>query len=179
MKKTLEVINQLQKEGLIRDFVIGGAIAAFRYLEPSLTDDLDVYVQLPTTRKAILDFSPIYQRLREIGYFEFEKEGVVIEGWPVQFLPAGNPLEEEAFARAVEDQVDDVKVRVFTAEYLMAIGLQLSRPKDRIRLAQFLESDCYRKDKLNDILQRHKLKQKWNSFLTVVSKDFPDRSPHD
>jgi len=31
LKKTLEVINELKKEGLIKDYAIGGAIGALRW----------------------------------------------------------------------------------------------------------------------------------------------------
>jgi len=34
MEKTLAVINQLEKEGIIGRYAIGGAVAATRYVEP-------------------------------------------------------------------------------------------------------------------------------------------------
>jgi len=34
MEKTLAVINQLEKEGIIGCYAIGGAVAATRYVEP-------------------------------------------------------------------------------------------------------------------------------------------------
>ena len=46
MKETIRILDRLRKKGLIRDYAIGGAIAAMRYLEPSITDDLDVYLHL-------------------------------------------------------------------------------------------------------------------------------------
>jgi len=43
MKKTLEVINELKKEGLINDYAIGGAVGALRWTEPFFTEDLDIF----------------------------------------------------------------------------------------------------------------------------------------
>ena len=44
MKTTLKVLNTLKQEGLIADYAIGGAIASFFYIEPSLTNDMDVFM---------------------------------------------------------------------------------------------------------------------------------------
>jgi hypothetical protein len=61
-------------------------------------------------------------------------------GWPVQVLPAGAPVVEEALRDAVERDVDGTSVRVFTAEHLAGIALQLGRAKDKARLLQFIEA---------------------------------------
>ncbi len=44
MKETLEVINQMQSDGVIGAYAIGGAVGATFYLEPMATLDLDVFV---------------------------------------------------------------------------------------------------------------------------------------
>ena len=44
MKKAIEVINALRESGLIRDYAIGGAIGALRWVEPFFTRDLDIFV---------------------------------------------------------------------------------------------------------------------------------------
>ena len=49
MKRTLEVLNQLEKEGVFTRYAIGGAMGATFYTEPVLTFDLDVFVLLGTT----------------------------------------------------------------------------------------------------------------------------------
>ncbi|RLA85064.1 MAG: hypothetical protein DRG40_05085 [Deltaproteobacteria bacterium] len=36
MRKALEIIDELKKEGIIKDYAIGGAIAALRWTEPFL-----------------------------------------------------------------------------------------------------------------------------------------------
>ena len=47
MESTLQVLNALEREGLIRRYAIGGAMGATFYVEPVLTFDLDVFVLLP------------------------------------------------------------------------------------------------------------------------------------
>ena len=49
MKRTIEVLNELEKEGVISRYAIGGAMGAIFYTEPFLTFDLDVFVVLPST----------------------------------------------------------------------------------------------------------------------------------
>ena len=44
MKTTLKVINQMQADGVIEQYAIGGAVGATFYLEPVATVDIDVFV---------------------------------------------------------------------------------------------------------------------------------------
>jgi hypothetical protein len=46
MKATLRVVNQMQADGVISRYAIGGAIGATFYLEPTSTFDIDVFVAL-------------------------------------------------------------------------------------------------------------------------------------
>jgi hypothetical protein len=46
MKATLQVINQMQADGIIGQYAIGGAIGATFYLEPTATFDVEVFVSL-------------------------------------------------------------------------------------------------------------------------------------
>jgi hypothetical protein len=47
VKETLETINNMQADGVIGQYAIGGAVGATFYLEPSATIDLDVFVIVP------------------------------------------------------------------------------------------------------------------------------------
>src|SRR5512139_2258433 len=49
MDKTLQVLNGLERDGVILRYAIGGAMAATFYAEPVLTFDLDIFVLLPRT----------------------------------------------------------------------------------------------------------------------------------
>ena len=70
---------------------------------------------------------------------------------PVQFLPPGNELEQEAIAGAVSVTVQDVPTRVMTAEHLVAIALRTGRAKDRARIVQFLEPEAVNLSELRKI----------------------------
>jgi hypothetical protein len=98
VKRTLEVLNELENQSVFSSYAIGGAMAATFYTEPVLTFDLDVFVVLSPGTGQLISLAPVYEALRARGYGE-EKETVVIEGVPVQFLPAYNALVEEALGR--------------------------------------------------------------------------------
>ena len=71
MKATLEVINQMQVDGVIGSYAIGGAVGATFYLEPVATLDIDIFVSLQQAG-ALLTVSPIYDYLTARG-FKVEK----------------------------------------------------------------------------------------------------------
>jgi hypothetical protein len=164
MQATLAVINHMQAEGVIGQYAIGGAVGATFYLEPSATLDIYVFVSLKQPPgSALVSLAPIYDYLTARGC-KVEGEYLVIEGWPVQFLPPGGALDEEALAQAIVTEVDGLKVRVMTAELLVAIALRTGRAKDFARILQFIESGVLQTEKLDQILGRHGLLEKWGEF---------------
>src|SRR5436190_5384322 len=105
MKATLEVINRMQADGVIGKYAIGGAVGATFYLEPSATLDIDVFVSLQNiSGSSLVTLSPIYKYLTDHGY-KIDGEYIVIEGWPVQFLPPSDALGEEALLQASKTEV--------------------------------------------------------------------------
>src|SRR5215472_9165283 len=115
MKRALEILNALERAGVMSCYAIGGAMGATFYVEPLLTFDLDVFVLLPETAGRLLTLAPLYDALRARGYAE-EGECVNIEGVPVQFLPAYNALLEEALRQARATTYDQTPTRVLLAE---------------------------------------------------------------
>jgi len=171
MKATLDIINRMQADGVIGQYAIGGAVGATFYLEPVATLDVDIFVSLPTASSgALLTLAPIYDYLTRCGY-RTEGEYVVIEDWPVQFLPPTNALGEEAVAQAVATEVEGVPTRVISAEHLVAMALQTGRAKDYSRILQFVESGVLDADKLDAILNRHGLLGKWEQFANKFLKE--------
>jgi hypothetical protein len=162
MKRTLQVLRDLEYSGLLSRYAIGGAMAATFYAEPVLTFDLDVFVELPTSESGLASLSPLYEALRARGYVE-ERECVLIEGVPVQFLPAYNALIEEAVAEARETAYEDTSTRVVRAEHLVAIALQTGRDKDRERVRVLREQAGLDLEYLQKVLFRHKLESRWIS----------------
>jgi len=154
------VLNELETQGVFSRYAIGGAMAATFYTEPFLTFDLDVFVVLPPTPGGLLTVAPIYEALRARGYRE-EDECVLIEGVPVQFLPAYNTLIEEALNEAQEIMYEDMRTRVLRSEHLVAICLQTGRDKDRERVRILREQTKLDLKFLAEVLSRHQLKEKW------------------
>jgi hypothetical protein len=164
VKATLEAINQMQADGVIGKYAIGGAVGATFYLEPAATEDVDVFVLLPAQKASgLVSLSPIYDYLGAKG-FAARREHVLIGGWPVQFLPAADALEEEAVSYAIKVELEGVPTWVMPAEYLAAIALRTGRAKDHIRLLQFLEQKVVDRAKLQIIIERHKLSSKAMKF---------------
>jgi hypothetical protein len=164
MKDTFQIINDMQRDGVIDKYAIGGAVGATFYLEPAATLDVDIFVTLPTTgTSSLLTLTPIYNYLTARGS-KVDGPHIVIGSWPVQFLPASNNLEREALAQAVSADVDGVRTWIMTAEHLAAIALHTGRSKDYARILQFLEQDALDRVKLKAILQRHGLTLKWEDF---------------
>jgi hypothetical protein len=164
MKATLEAINQMQADGVIGKYAIGGAVAATFYLEPAATLDVDIFVTLPVEPVGLLvSLTPIYDYLKARGFAE-QREHIVIEGWPVQFLPPSDDLEREAVAHAVQTRVEGVATWVMSAEHLVAIALRTGRSKDYIRIVQFVDQEAVDRDKLQNVLERHGLTSKWQQF---------------
>jgi hypothetical protein len=160
VKRTIEVLNELEKESFFSRYAIGGAMAATFYTEPFLTFDLGVFVFLPPTPGGLLTLGPLYEALRARGYTE-EDETILIEGVPVQFLPAYNSLIEEALNQAQEIMFENVPTRVLRSEHLIAISLQTGRNKDRERLRILREQAQVDLHFLADVLKRHQLNEKW------------------
>ncbi len=173
MKATLQVVNQMQADRIIGRYAIGGAVGATFHLEPVATLDINIFVSFrKKPGSPLLTMSPIYEYLTGRGY-KTEKEYIIIEGWPVQFLPARDALGEEALAQAVETKLAGTRTRVMTAEHLVAIALQTGRAKDFTRILQFIENGVLRPRKLDSILKRHGLLAKWEDFGHKFLKDQP------
>jgi hypothetical protein len=164
VKATLEAINQMQADGVIGKYAIGGAVGATFYLQPAATVDVDIFVTLPTTSGGLLiGLGPIYEYLTAHGGV-VEEEYIVIGDWPVQFLPPSDQLEQEAVVAAVSTNVEGVSTWVMTAEYLVAIALRTGRTKDHNRILQFVEQHAVDREKLQDVLDRHGLASRWKQF---------------
>ncbi len=110
----------------------------------------------------VVSLDPIYEYLKNHGY-DTEGEYVVIERSLVQFLAAG-PLVEEAIAQANEVNLEGQRTFIFSAEHLVAIALQTDRAKDKARILQFIEADVLEQKRLDNILEKHELLEKWHTF---------------
>jgi hypothetical protein len=168
MKRTLDIINRMKADGIIGRYAIAGAVAAFNYVEATFTEDIDILIPFEAkSTTSLVTLAPILEYLKKLGHTtEFRNEGIMIEGWAVQFLPVriGDGLDVEALAQAGEIEIESVKVRVLRPEHLVAKALKAGRPKDSIRIIQFVEEGAVDKGALCDVLKRHGLMADWKAF---------------
>jgi hypothetical protein len=164
IERVFQRLNELERTGLIGRYAIGGAFAFIYYAEPFETDDLDVFARIPS-RGALINLAPIYEHFRKLGHTE-EGEKIVIEGVPVQILPAAGALEEEAIQEAAEITVGNEPARVFAAEHAVAIALKTNRAKDRMKILHLQETapGSLNHERLQSILTRHGLLERWRKF---------------
>ena len=139
MEATIKVLNDLVRDGVVECYAIGGAVGAIFWVEVKQTEDLDIFVFVHASDPPLQPLQHIYDALKSRGY-GFEGMYMMIEGVPVQFLPADTPeLLAEALRSAVPQQYGQEKTWVMSAEYLLALALHTKRGKDYERVAQFLE----------------------------------------
>ena len=151
----LRAANDLATAGLIEDWALGGALAAIYYVEPFTTYDADIFF-IPKDKGMAAGIPAIYAHLQAHGW-EVEREHLLIRGFPVQFLAASG-LTEEAVREAERIDYEGVPAKVFRAEHIVAIAASVGRAKDKARIEQLLQQADVDQSRLENILQRHKLK---------------------
>lgn len=159
-------------DGIIDRYAVGGAVGATFYIEPSATEDVDVFVVFRNAPSPLLTLGPVFAYLAARGAM-VNGEQLVIAGWPVQLLPATSPLVEEALHEAAMVDVEGQEVPVFRQEHLAAIALETGRPKDKTRLLQFLESKTFDTARFDALVARHHLGDKWSRFEAQFMEDGP------
>jgi hypothetical protein len=151
----LRAANELVSAGLIKDYALGGALAAIYYTEPFTTYDADIiFVPGDTTLSA--GMPAIYSHLQSKGW-RVEREHLLIKDFPVQFL-AATGLTEEAVRKAKPIQFERVPAKVFRPEYIIAIAASVGRHKDFARIEQLMSQAKIDNALLDDILRRYNLK---------------------
>lgn len=164
IQEVIKTINQMQADGVIKRYAIGGAVGATFYLEPVATLDVDVFMTFEREAGDLLiSPQPVFDYLKARGC-SMEGEYIVIAGWPVQFLPPTSPLVEEALRESINRDVAGTQASVFTAEHLAAIALQTARARDKARLLQFIEAGAIDASRFQDIISRHGLLAAWKRF---------------
>ena len=165
LARTFEAIKDFADRGLILDWAVSGAIASYLYMSPTYTDDLDLMVAYPGTG-LLIDPSPLFRYAEERGYLVTEGDHIQIHGVSVQFLPTGTPLTEEALVKAECSCIGGTSAKFLGAEYLMAIMLEVGRPKDFLRLLSMLDEAEYDHLKFHeDLVSRFDLRAKWNRLV--------------
>ncbi|MEI7501393.1 MAG: hypothetical protein WCK84_13220 [Bacteroidota bacterium] len=166
MKETIRKINSLVELGLMQNYAIAGGLAHFYYIEPSVTFDLDLIVNIINEANSLAPLTEIYNWGKK-NNFKTEGEHIIIEGVPVQFLLPYNDLVVEALENRSQITLFDEKTFILGPEYLMAIMLQTGRASDKERLARFFDELDYDHSLFNDIIFKFKLTEKLSNFMRI------------
>ena len=150
----LRAANELVSAGLIKDYALGGALAAIYYTEPITTYDADI-IFVASDKTLSAGIPAIYSHLQSKGW-RVEREHLLIGNFPVQFLAASG-LTEEAVREARPVQYEGVPAKVFRPEYIIAIAASVGRHKDFARIEQMLDQVKIDKALVDDILRRYSL----------------------
>jgi hypothetical protein len=181
LRRTIEVVTKLAEQGAIQRYAIAGAVAALNYVQPTLTEDLDILVSVAhfeERQSGLILLTPIEKALANMGYNERSDLGYLIEGWPVQFLPVASALDEEALEKAIDLDIDltgnpPLMARCLRAEHIVAIAVKLGRLKDLARIQAFLDQDVVDLVALKEVLERHALFEAWRGFCIKAGIENP------
>jgi hypothetical protein len=169
VKELAQLLNEMQRAGVIRNYALFGAVAQMRYTEPVATLDADVLVAVPAT-DGLDALSGIYEFCAARGYRP-EGEAIRVGAWPAQFVPAFSPLTEEAMEQAATADFEGVAFRVVRADHLAVIALSVGRAKDFSRILALLESGSATRDSIGCLAARHGLAEAWQRFESRFLND--------
>ena len=162
MKRVAKLLKEMIDAGIITNYAVFGAVAQMRYTEAIVTLYADILIAVPDTSLPDI-LSPIYAFCREKGYFP-DGEAIRVGDWPVQFLPAFNPLTEEAMAQADVADLEGIPLRAVRAGYLAVIALSVGRAKDFTRILALQEAGAVEDEEVSKIADRHGLFKEWQTF---------------
>lgn len=162
MKRVAELLGEMLRAGVIRDYAVFGAVAQMRYTEAVATFDADILVAVPEP-EALDVLAPLYAFCRERGYNP-EGEAVRVGDWPVQFIPVFSPLTEGAMREAETADLDGTPLRVVRADHLACIALSVGRAKDFARVLALRESGAITDHGISELADRFGLRAEWQSF---------------
>jgi hypothetical protein len=163
LRKAIQVIDAMESEGVIGSYALGGAMAAAIYVDPFPTQDFDFFVHLLGEVSDLDPLRPIIDYLEPLGYkidgVEFHIEGIL-----VQFIPFTGSLAEESTEMASVVEIDGVRLRVLSPEYLVALMIETDRSKDRLRAKMFLDQDAVNLEELEILIEKFELNEKWQKL---------------
>jgi hypothetical protein len=142
-------LNQLRREGLIRDYVVIGAVGALAYLEPVRTEDLDIIVLVDTDHEYLQMFRRLVERAESMDGMHLYFSGI-----PVQVFPSTiSQLYRETLEQARTIRSGNLKVKVPTPEHLVLLALLAFRDADQLRVVRLLPR--VDRQKLEALLRRY------------------------
>jgi len=163
MLEVIDMLDDLEKNNIVEDYVIGGATALLYYSTPHLTDDIDVFIK-KKQNGILFSLTDLYEFLKNKYKAKEDGEFLIVKGNPIQFLVPGDKITQEAFDNPNNVSIKGKKFKIFSLEYIIAIMLFLGKPKYRERLRIVKEENKYNISSLNFILHKYNLLEKWNKI---------------
>jgi hypothetical protein len=152
IKQTLDVINEMERNGVIERYAMAGAVAAYNYAEPALVEHLDILVSLE--RRSVTN---LRRKAHHLG-----------GDWHVCFRRTTDNLDREALrsARPVDLHLRAGKTvaRVLRPEYIVAMAVRDKRLSDLDAITRLFERHAVSPRKLKAVLVRHKLEPAWRAL---------------
>ena len=180
MRKAIEVVANLAEQGVIKAYAVTGAVATLAYVDPVLTQDLDILVGVDDFDKrqsGLVLLTPIDSALAAMGYTERTGAGLIVEGWPVEFLPVASDLDAEALREAIEVEFKAAsppfKARVLRPEHIVAKAVEVGRLKDLARVEAFLDQKSVDLAALSRVIERFALADAWRAFCVKSGRPDP------
>jgi hypothetical protein len=147
-------LNRLKRRKLIPDYVIIGGIAALRYTEPRETKDVDIVI---LADDLLREFLPIWSRILAEAGGQWRGQLIYVEQaatWLDVMETGRDPLHEEILRAADVEKIENLRVKVAKAEYLLLLALMAWRPDpDRSRAARLAQ--IVPEGRVRQLLQRY------------------------
>jgi hypothetical protein len=176
LSKALAVIHYLYTSQIISSYAITGAVAALAYIEPTLTQDVDILVEVSAfdhLSSGLLMTTTLDAALANLGYVERVEVGIVVEGWPVQFIPVADQLDANSLEEAHLVNInknDGISVFVLRPEHVVAKALAIGRPKDYDRIMAFIAQEAVDLSVLHTVIEKENLVGAWKRFCATTGQ---------
>jgi hypothetical protein len=161
----IRTLNGLKRRRIIRDYIIIGAVAATAYMEPVMTQDLDVVVLVDTDQE-------FWETYRRVGKHADGLDGMhhMLGARPVQLFPSTmKPIYADAIEKARRTRAGNLRVKLASPEHLVLLALDAFRLKDKIRIGEMLNNGSVDRDAVRRLLEvfddgEHTLARRFKEF---------------
>lgn len=153
------IMDDLQDNGFIEDWTIGGGTAVMYYANAIPSIDVDIFAHYTST-SFLAPLSEVYEYLIDKYKAKVEKEMIKIGSLYLQFLPAdsNNPVDTEA---TKHPNIIKGGLRLFEFEYLICSMLYVGSKKYIPRLSLIKSEELYDEKKLIRLLKKFGLEKEW------------------
>lgn len=157
-----KILDDLQKQKIIGDWIIGGGTALTYYTSAIPTIDIDVFSYY-TSATIFRPFGDLYDYLIEKYDAKPKGEMIEVKGLYLQFLPADstNPVDEEAVKHPV---VIHGGLKIFSLEYLICSMIYLGSPKYKERISRLKKEKKYDETTLVSLLKKFGIEKEWSKI---------------